>query len=387
MCSEQVLVKLAKKTPCYAYDLSLLTKTLDACKQAAGKYNFKVHYALKANNNRAILESISRAGFGADCVSGPEIKRALSCGFKAKDTVFAGVGKSDEEIIIGLKKRIFSFNVESEQELQTISDLAEQQKRGRVKIALRINPEVDGGTHAHITTGLSANKFGINQDELPAVLQKIKVLKNLDLMGLHFHIGSQITDLDIFKRLCERVNYYYNYFKKEGCKINLLNVGGGLGVNYEDPSQKIPNFEAYFAIFAGSLSEEVSKISIHFELGRSLVAACGTLFAKVLYVKQRKDRTFLVLNAGMTELLRPALYGATHRLKNLSKRCPDVQKVSYDVVGPICESTDCFGKQITLPLSERGDLIAIHTAGAYGQSMALNYNLRPQTKAYYDLLV
>ena len=368
-------------TPFYYYDMELLGLTLQSLKQEADKYGFVVHYALKANANEAILEQIRSYGFGADCVSGNEVSRAAECGFTNDKIVFAGVGKSDEEILTGLKNDIHSFNCESIQELEVIDALAEGMNK-TARVALRLNPNVSANTHKYITTGLEENKFGINQWELETILEKLKTLKNIRLIGLHFHIGSQITDLNAFKSLCIKINEFQQWFKNHHITFPNLNVGGGLGIDYHEPDKNsIVDFASFFRLFHDFLDVYPGQ-SVHFELGRALVAQCGSLVSKVLYIKNGVNTNFMILDAGMTELIRPALYQAYHKIENISNN--EGEMMRYDVVGPICESSDCFGKAQLLPLTKRGDLIAIRSAGAYGEVMSSNYNLREKVKSYYS---
>ncbi|WP_256013788.1 diaminopimelate decarboxylase [Desertivirga xinjiangensis] len=370
-----------QETPFYYYDLALLQETLDVCKQAADRYNFHVHYAMKANFNQKVVEKIKDAGFGADCVSGNEVKQAIEIGFAKDKVVFAGVGKSDREINEALENDIFCFNVESVQELGVINELAAAAGKN-AGIALRINPNVDAHTHHNITTGLEENKFGINHWELHDCVEALKELPNITLIGIHFHIGSQITNLSVFKSLCVKVNEIHRWFEERGHSIKILNVGGGLGIDYHQPDEKpVADFEEYFRIFDQFLERKAGQ-EVHFELGRALVAHSGTLISRVLYVKNGIKKHFLVLDAGMTELMRPALYQAYHKIENISRVEGDV--VKYDIVGPICESTDCFGKEVEMPQSFRGDMIAIRSAGAYGEVMASKYNLRDQVKSVYS---
>ncbi|WP_245590589.1 diaminopimelate decarboxylase [Adhaeribacter aquaticus] len=379
MLKDQLKELKNEPTPFYLYDLNLFEQTLEKAQSAASKYNFQVHYAMKANSNKPILRLVKKYGFGADCVSGNEVKRALKRGFSPEHIVFAGVGKSDAEINFALKHDIFCFNCESSHELAVINELAEQQDK-MARVALRINPNVDANTHKHITTGLNENKFGINIWELEDVLQLIQSLPNIELIGLHFHIGSQITDLTVFNNLCARVNEIQDWFNDRGLELPHLNVGGGLGVDYYHPDQNlIPDFESYFAIFNENLKVRPGQ-QVHFELGRSLVAQCGSLITKVLYIKKGRTKNFAILDAGMTELMRPMLYQAYHKIENLSSVLPEVK---YDVVGPICESTDCFAKDVMLPETNRHDLMALRTAGAYGEVMSSEYNLRDKANAVY----
>lgn len=368
------------ETPFYFYDLGLLKKTLEELKKAAPAH-YHIHYALKANAHPTLLEMIRNAGLGADCVSGNEVKRALECKFKNTDIAFAGVGKGDKEINFALDNSIFCFNVESIHELKVIDQLAKN-KNTKANIALRINPNVDAYTHKYITTGLEENKFGINPYEFDAVLEVLKTLSNLNFTGLHFHIGSQIQDLNPFKNLCIRANEINKWFIQKGFLLPHINLGGGLGVDYHQPETKaVVDFSSYFAIFKQFLELELSQ-QIHFELGRSIIAQCGSLISRVLYIKNGINTNFAILDAGMTELIRPALYQAYHKIENISKpNMPNTTK--YDVVGPICESSDCFGKAVELPLTERGNLIALRTAGAYGEVMSNHYNLREQVQSVF----
>ena len=368
-------------TPFYYYDMELLDQTLRSLKQESDRYRYIVHYALKANANPAILKQINAFGFGADCVSGNEVSRAAKTGFPNEKIVFAGVGKSDEEIITGLKNNIHSFNCESIQELEIINQLAGEMNK-IAPVALRLNPNVSANTHKYITTGLEENKFGINQWELESVIEKLKTLKNISLIGLHFHIGSQITDLSAFKSLCIKINEFQQWFAQRHIPIPNLNVGGGLGIDYHEPDKhSIVDFSSFFKLFHDLLDFYPGQ-KIHFELGRALVAQCGSLISKVLYIKNGVNTNFMILDAGMTELIRPALYQAYHKIENLTSSDGEVQR--YDVVGPICESSDCFGKALVFPTTKRGDLIAIRSTGAYGEVMSSNYNLREKVNAYYS---
>lgn len=380
-------------TPFYYYDVEVLKETLNLLKKESDKYGFIVHYATKANVNNKILEIIRSYGLGADCVSGNEIKKALECKFDSKHIVFAGVGKSDVEINIALDADIFCFNCESLQEMQVINELAIA-KNKTASIALRINPNVNANTHKYITTGLEENKFGINLWELENVIAALKGLKNLKLIGLHFHIGSQITDINSFKTLCIRVNEIQSWFVSHQITIENINVGGGWGVDYHEPDKnRFLDFAAYFKLYTDFLELRPGQ-KVHFELGRSVVAQCGTLISKVLYIKKGVNTNFAILDAGMTELMRPALYQAYHKIENLSRGQKPITDVTlsgveehsqkYDVVGPICESSDCFGKAVNLPETFRGDIIAIRTAGAYGEVMSSAYNLRDRVKSIYS---
>lgn len=375
-----------KETPFYYYDLDVLKKTLDSVIEHSSKFGFHVHYALKANFNEQVLQIIKDSGLGADCVSGNEVLKAVEVGFPADQIVFAGVGKSDKEILIALKEDIFAFNVESVQEIEVIALLAKSVNK-KARIALRINPNVDAQTHHYITTGLDENKFGIKTWELQECIDLIRENKDsLELLGIHFHVGSQILDLNVFKSLCIKVNELNEWFFEHGFLLKVLNVGGGLGVNYNDPdAELIPDFKSYFEIFDKFLERKTGQ-EVHFELGRALVSQCGSLVSRVLYVKNGLKKNFLILDAGMTELMRPALYQAYHKIERLeeSSKSESNKLIKYDVVGPICESSDCFAKEVELPQTFRNDLFAIRTAGAYGEVMASRYNLRNEIRYVYS---
>jgi len=381
MFPSSLLKKFASTpTPFYYYDTDLLRKTLEAVKKASKKHDVEVHYALKANNKKKILKLIKSYGIGADCVSGNEVLRAIECGFSPSNIVFAGVGKSDEEINTALKKKIFCFNCESIDEIKIIDGLAKKQGK-KASIAIRINPNVNAHTHHYITTGLEENKFGINTWEFDSVVEALKKCKHIKLIGLHFHIGSQITDMDAYKTLCVKVNEFQEWFAKHNIYVDNINVGGGLGIDYYHPDKNpILDFDNYFGLFRKFLKLRPGQ-KLHFEPGRALVAQCGSLISKVLYVKKGIKSNFIILDAGMTELIRPALYQSYHKIENLSVTGKKTI-VSYDVNGPVCESSDCFGKAIELPETKRGDIIALRSAGAYGESMSLDYNLRTRAKSY-----
>lgn len=366
-------------TPYYYYDTQLLRKTLEVIKQECEKHeNFHVHYAVKANTNPKILRIISQYGFGADCVSGGEIKAAIEAGFPADKVVYAGVGKSDWEINLGLEKGIACFNVESIAELEVIEELAVAANK-TANVAFRINPNIGAHTHANITTGLAENKFGIAMQDMENVIERATTMNNINVVGLHFHIGSQILDMGDFKALCNRINELQVQLDKHHIYVQSINVGGGLGVNYDSPDrQPIPDFKEYFHTYAKHLRLCEGQ-QLHFELGRSVVAQCGSLISRVLYVKQGSQKQFAILDAGMTDLIRPALYQALHKIQNLTSNEPTEV---YDVVGPICESSDVFAKAIDLNKCHRGDLIAIRSAGAYGEIMASAYNCRQLPKGY-----
>ena len=366
-------------TPFYFYNTALLKETLQKMKKEISAHkNYIVHYAIKANANPKLLRLIAQAGFGADCVSGGEIQRALDTGFPASKIVFAGVGKSDWEINLGLDNDIFCFNVESEPELEVINELAKA--KGKIaSVAFRINPNIGAHTHANITTGLAENKFGIAMKDMEHIIQKAEQLCHIRVLGLHFHIGSQILEMDDFIALCQRINQLIEQLRQAHHRIEHINVGGGLGIDYEHPDKHpIPNFSSYFNTYAKYLNLSDGQ-QLHFELGRAVVGQCGSLITRVLYVKQGATKQFIIVDAGMTDLIRPALYQAQHQIENLNSR--EVLE-KYDVVGPICESSDVFAKDILLPKTHRGDLIALHSAGAYGEIMASQYNCRALPQSY-----
>nr|WP_294873671.1 diaminopimelate decarboxylase [Prevotella sp.] len=367
------------QTPFYYYDTAVLRKTLKTINEEAGKHeNFEVHYAVKANANPKVLNIICQAGLGADCVSGGEIQAATNAGFPASKIVYAGVGKSDWEINLGLEKGIFCFNVESIPELEVINELAE--KQGKVaQVCFRINPNVGAHTHANITTGLAENKFGIAMEDMENVIEEAAQMKNIKFLGLHFHIGSQILDMGDFEALCNRINELQDQLESHHIVVKNINVGGGLGIDYNHPNRvPIPDFKAYFDTYAKFLKLREGQ-KLHFELGRAVVGQMGSLITKVLYVKQGTAKQFAIVDAGMTDLIRPALYQAYHKIENISSNEPEE---TYDVVGPICESSDVFAKAIDINKTHRGDLIALRSAGAYGEIMASQYNCRQLPKGY-----
>jgi diaminopimelate decarboxylase len=364
------------QTPFYYYDLQLLDETLREIDATKG--DFEVHYALKANTNSKILETIAKSGLGADCVSGGEIKLALESGFSPNKIVYAGVGKTDWEIELALKESIFCFNAESIPELQIIDELARKQNKV-ARVCLRLNPNVDAKTHHYITTGLNENKFGINLSELQDVLDILKTLPNVELIGLHFHIGSQILDMNVFEVLAKRINEIQSFFVDYN--LSVINCGGGLGINYEHPNHiPIADFSIYFDMFRKHLQLRNGQ-KVHFELGRSIVGPCGSLITRVLYVKKGMQKQFAIVDAGMSDLLRPALYSANHRIENLTSKEPEE---IYDVVGPICESADVFSTEYQMNQARRGDMIALRSAGAYGEVMASTYNQRELPKSFFS---
>ncbi len=367
------------ETPFYYYDKGVLNDTIAAIKTEMSKHDgYHLHYAIKANANIEVLKVIQQAGLGVDAVSGGEIKQALEAGFDVGKIVYAGVGKADWEINLGLDAGIFCFNVESLEELRIINELAAA-KNKVARVCFRINPNVGAHTHANITTGLAENKFGIAMEDMELAIREAEELSNIEFLGLHFHIGSQILEMDDFAALADRINALQDRLESQGIKIRVINVGGGLGIAYDDPDGKpIPDFESYFDTYASNLKQRPGQ-EVHFELGRAVVGQMGSLITRVLYVKHAHIKQFAIVDAGMSDLIRPALYGAHHEIQNLTSE--ETREV-YDVVGPICESSDVFGKDEKLNACHRGDLIAIRSAGAYGEIMACQYNCRRLPKAY-----
>ncbi|MDD2293623.1 MAG: diaminopimelate decarboxylase [Bacteroidales bacterium] len=377
---ENVEVFKIIETPFYFYDVELLKQTLDIYKFQIDKYGYNAHYAMKANANDRILEIIKSYGLGADCVSGNEVKLAVKSGFAPEKIVYAGVGKSDKEIKAALNAGIFSFNCESIPEIKVINDFAGQLGK-KAKISLRINPDIDAHTHKYISTGRKEDKFGISPWMFNDVADILIECHNLEFLGLHFHVGSQITDLSVFELTCRRVEELQKWFIERGMNVRNINLGGGLGVDYNEPNEHpIAQFEEYFSVINKNLIVRPGQ-KIHFEPGRAIVAQCGHLISRVLYVKVGQKKKFAILDAGMNDLIRPALYQAHHDIENLTS---DGRKMRYDVVGPVCESSDRWGNNIMLNKAERGDIVALHTAGAYGQVMAMKYNQRDLAKAYYS---
>ena len=369
------------ETPFYYYDLNVLKNTLEEIKSNVSGVPFKVHYAIKANANDRILSIIRESGLGVDCVSGGELNAAIKAGFDGSKIAFAGVGKTDKEISAGIDNDIFCFNVESLPEMQVINEIASN-KGKTANVAIRINPNIDAHTHKYITTGLNENKFGINLPQLDDIVKATLAMPNVKLCGFHFHIGSQILEKEPFIMLCEKINELQDKYEKQGIEIKIINVGGGLGIDYNNPdSALIPDFKGYFDIFKQNLKLRHGQ-ELHFELGRSVVAQCGSLITRVTYVKSGTAKKFIIVDAGMSDLIRPALYQAHHKIENITSTATDVDV--YDVVGPICESSDCFGSDETLALTKRGDMIALRSAGAYGEIMASHYNCREFPQSVYS---
>jgi diaminopimelate decarboxylase len=387
MLDTNIIEQLDKiSTPFYYYDMELFRNTVDHVAELAQQHDIKVHYAIKANVERRLLEYISSKGFGADCVSGNEVLHAHSCGFPADKIVYAGVGKTDREIYDALMLGIEAFNCESLQEIFVINEMAHLHGV-KANISVRINPDIDAHTHKYVTTGLYENKFGISQHEFDKLIEFLKKSEHINFIGLHFHVGSQITRVsEVFGLECKRVNEIVKYFEENGLEVRNINLGGGLGVDYDDPDgNRIPDFRTWFETITANIVRRPDQ-NVHIEPGRSMVAQCATLISRVVFVKSGETKNFLIMDAGMNDLIRPALYGAYHKIENLSASqrqfFPTFQ--AYDIVGPVCESSDVWGAGRLLPLSVRGDLMAIRSAGAYGQVMASRYNMKDLAPAVFS---
>ncbi len=382
MLSRQVAAKLSGiETPFYLYDVALLRQTLESVSSESKKYGYKVHYAIKANYDDRLLAVIKEYGLGIDCASGNELRKAIEAGFDPKGIVYAGVGKRDKEVKYAIEQGIMAINCESIQELELINVWGGEVGR-KVDVALRINPDIDPKTNHCIDTGQADSKFGISYEEVLEYAAEIKGLKNLNIIGLHLHIGSQIRELHVFENMCNKVNVILENMVSLGFKIDFVDVGGGLGINYDVPeNEPIPNFASLFAIVHNHL--KVGKREVHFEFGRSIVGECGELITKVLFNKTTATgRKLVIVDASMTELIRPALYGSYHNIENITSQADGHDK--YTVVGTACESTDVFDENVSLKKTQRGDLLAIKSAGAYGMSMASRYNLHDLPSAVYS---
>ena len=382
MLSRQVVEKLRNyETPFYFYDMDLLRQTLDSVVWAASKYNFKMHYAIKANYDPRILQVIREYGLGIDCASGNEVRCAIEAGFDPKSIVYAGVGKRDKELRYAIEQGIFSINCESLQELEVIDGIAAGMGKV-VDCGLRVNPDIDPKTNHCIDTGQADSKFGISYEKVLEQAEWIQSLKHVNIKGMHLHIGSQIRELHVFQYLCDKVNVITDNLVRKGFKLDFVDVGGGLGINYDMPeNEPVPNFASVFAIINGNL--KVGNREIHFEFGRSIVGECGELITSVLYRKDTATgRRLVIVDASMTELIRPMLYGSYHDIENLTSTSEKKEK--YAIVGTACESTDVFNESVTLPKTVRGDILTIKSAGAYGMSMASRYNQHDLPGAVYS---
>jgi diaminopimelate decarboxylase len=360
-------------TPFYCYSRATLERHYKVF-SAALPEGALVAFSVKANGNLAVLKTLALLGAGADVVSGGELAKALAAGIPAERIVFSGVGKTVEEMHQALTAGIYQFNVESEPELLALDEVARELNR-RAPITLRINPDVDAKTHAKITTGTAETKFGIPFAHARAAYARAAALKNIEIVGIDVHIGSQLTDLEPFAAAFEKVADLTRTLRADGHSITRLDLGGGLGVPYENNNMPPPDPTAYGKVVA-RVTEGLGCRLI-FEPGRLIAANAGVLVSKVLYVKQGDAKTFLILDAGMNDLLRPALYDAHHEIVAVAEPEAGAARVAYDVVGPVCETSDLFAAARQLPELKSGDLVAILSAGAYGATMASSYNARP----------
>jgi diaminopimelate decarboxylase len=358
-------------TPFYLYSLTTLLNHYRAYDSAFSEIPHLISYAVKANSNLAVLRLIAKEGGGADIVSGGELYRALAAGIEPQKIVFAGVGKTAEEIRYALKTDILMFNVESSQELLLIDTIARDLKL-KARVALRVNPDVDPKTHPYISTGLKNNKFGIGIERALLEYQQAAGLKNIEIVGIHKHIGSQLTEVKPYVDALKRVLLLVEELTQAGIQIQYINVGGGLGITYDTEQPPQPSDLAQVLT---PLVKDL-KCKLIMEPGRVIVGNAGVLITKVLYTKESDDKRFVIVDAGMNDLIRPSLYSAHHRIQHVFQN--QRKKVTVDVVGPICESADFLAKDRELEECQSGDLLAVMSAGAYGFSMASNYNSRPR---------
>lgn len=382
MLSRQIAPRLREfETPFYLYDIALLRQTLESVVSESKKYDYKVHYAIKANYDDRLLAVIREYGLGIDCASGNELRKAVEAGFDPRGIVYAGVGKRDKELRYAIEQGIMAINCESIQELELVDTLSAE--AGRVTdVALRINPDIDPKTNHCIDTGQADSKFGISYEEVLAHAEWIKSLEHIRIVGIHLHIGSQIRELHVFENMCNKVNVIVANLEQLGFSFSFVDVGGGLGINYDVPeNEPIPNFASLFSIVHTHL--QVGDREVHFEFGRSIVGECGELITSVLFNKTTATgRKLVIVDASMTELIRPALYGSYHNIENVTSEAETREK--YTIVGTACESTDVFDENVTLRTTRRGDLLSIKSAGAYGMSMASRYNLHDLPGAVYS---
>ncbi|WP_434382968.1 diaminopimelate decarboxylase [Melittangium boletus] len=358
-------------TPTYVYSATALREHFQAVSSAFGEHPHVVCYAVKANSTLAVLRLLAEQGSGFDIVSGGELARVKAAGGAPGKTVFAGVGKTPEEMAQALAAGILFFNVESPEELELLDAVARAQGR-RAPFALRVNPNVDARTHRYIATGLKTSKFGVPFEEAHALYARARKMKGLEAVGLDCHIGSQITLTSPFKAALGKVGTLYRELQAQGHPLRYLDVGGGLGITYTDETP--PSAEEYARTILGAVG--TLGTTLVFEPGRSIVGNAGVLLTRVLFRKTTPARQFVVVDAGMNDLMRPALYEAHHGLRPLMQRRG--KAVEVDVVGPVCESTDVLARQRSLVLPQQGELYAFMSAGAYGMSMASNYNSRPR---------
>ncbi|MBI5815172.1 MAG: diaminopimelate decarboxylase [Nitrospinae bacterium] len=372
-CEDVPLSKIAEEvgTPFYCYSAATLKRHFNVFDKAFASIPHLICFAVKANSNMAVLRLFSKEGGGADIVSGGELYRAIRAGVPADRIVYAGVGKTRDEIRQALEAGILMFNVESSQELVAIDAVAAQ-LGVKARVALRVNPDVDAKTHPYISTGLKQNKFGISYATAVEEYKQARNLSNIGIVGIHKHIGSQITQISPFVDALEKTVELVRQLREEGIEIKYIDIGGGLGITYKDEAPPLPK----------ELADRIAPIlkdtgcTIIFEPGRVLVGNAGALVTRVLYTKHNEGKTFFVVDAGMNDLARPSLYGSFHGMMPVNAEVGERKKVSADVVGPICESGDFLAKDRVLPLFKQGELVAVMSAGAYGFTMSSNYNSR-----------
>ena len=371
-CEEVPLSEIAGSvgTPAYVYSHGALERAYRELDDAFSGLDHLVCYAVKANGNLAVLRALASFGAGVDIVSVGELYRAMRAGFDPKKVVFAGVGKTEKELMAGLGERILLFNVESASELEHLDRLAGRHGK-KARVALRVNPDVDADTHEHITTGRAFDKFGIPVDEALALAERISGYRNVELLGVHQHIGSQITKLAPFTESVEKSAALVDELKSRGFEIKYLNIGGGLGIRYKDEEAPTPKD----LVDAVRPTLEAAGTKILCEMGRFISGAAGALITRVVYRKKSGEKDFIVADAGMNDLLRPSLYDAHHEVRAVKQ---DGSVANADLVGPVCESGDYLARDRELPDAREGDLLAVMRAGAYGFSMASNYNSRPR---------
>jgi diaminopimelate decarboxylase len=377
LCAEGVrLDLLAEKvgTPFYCYSAATLERHFRVFSGALPAGSL-VAYAVKANDNLAVLKTLAKLGAGADVVSGGELAKALAAGIPASKIVFSGVGKTKAEMRAGLDAGIYQFNVESEPELAALNEVALSLGK-RAAVSLRINPDVDARTHAKINTGTAETKFGIPFGHAREAYAHAATLKGIEIVGVDVHIGSQITELEPFEQAFTIIGELIATLRGDGHTISRLDLGGGLGVPYENNNEPPPDPTAYGAMVTRVTKDFGCKLS--FEPGRLIAANAGVLVSQVIYVKRGDAKTFLIIDAGMNDLVRPAMYDAFHEIVAVGQPVPGSPRPKYDVVGPVCETSDLFASERPLPELKSGDLVAILTAGAYGAVMAGDYNARPR---------
>ncbi len=358
-------------TPLYVYSYGTLIRHIRAYEEAFCEVPHIICYAVKANSNIAILTLFAELGIGADVVSGGELFRALKAGIKPYKIVFAGVGKTEEEIEYALKSNILMFNVESESELYKINEKAKELKKV-ARVALRVNPDIDPKTHKYIATGLKTSKFGIPIEKALEYYKLAKSLKNVKVIGIHKHIGSQITETDAYVEALKKVLSLYENLSKHDVDIEYIDIGGGLGITYKD--EEPPHPKDLASALIPLVKNKKGKVII--EPGRSIVGNAGVLLTKVLYTKQTDTKNFIIVDAGMNDLIRPTLYGSYHEIIPITQK--QRERIIADVVGPICESGDFLAKDRELEKVSQGEYLAVMSAGAYCFSMSSNYNSRPR---------